>query len=100
MIVSDRYHPTSIKALALAKALKKKLFTRVSAGSEHSVALTDSGEVYTWGGDPEGQLGLGGTTGESQVQVTPHLVLSLSKFKITKIAAGGAHTLALTGINE
>jgi E3 ubiquitin-protein ligase HERC4 len=68
----------------------------VSAGSEHSVALTDSGEVYTWGGDPEGQLGLG-SSNESHVQLIPHLVLSLSKFKITEIAAGGAHTLALTG---
>src|SRR5207244_1415070 len=107
----DRLEPTNIKSLALIKALKKKRFVKVSAGSEHSVVLAgkfllmslvylyslDSGEVYTWGGDPESQLGQGQQQGE-HVQTIPRLVVSLAKFKVTKITAGGAHTMVLTGL--
>ena len=32
--------------------------TKVQCGSQHSVALTESGEVYTWGQAFYGQLGL------------------------------------------
>ena len=32
--------PTHIKSLALAKALKKKRFIQVCAGSEHSLVLS------------------------------------------------------------
>ncbi|POM66792.1 Regulator of chromosome condensation (RCC1)-like protein [Phytophthora palmivora] len=32
-------------------------FTQVSCGEHHSVAVTDNGDVYTWGRNFEGQLG-------------------------------------------
>ncbi|KAE9312174.1 hypothetical protein PR003_g19832 [Phytophthora rubi] len=32
-------------------------FTQVSCGKHHSAAVTDSGDVYTWGRNHEGQLG-------------------------------------------
>lgn len=58
-----------IKSLALAKALNGKRYSictpviinrivNVAAGSEHTVAVTDKGEVYTWGGNIDGQLGI------------------------------------------
>lgn len=34
----------------------------VSAGAEHSVALTKQGELYAWGWNSHGQLGLGHST--------------------------------------
>lgn len=37
-------------------------FVDVAAGRYHSVALTDAGEVYTWGLNDVGQLGRQGTT--------------------------------------
>lgn len=43
---SDRLEPTSIKSLALIKALKNKRFVQVCAGSEHSIVL--SGIFLLW----------------------------------------------------
>ncbi|NLV95017.1 MAG: hypothetical protein GX031_10815, partial [Candidatus Riflebacteria bacterium] len=34
----------------------------VSAGAAHALALTERGEVYAWGLNSSGQLGLGHTT--------------------------------------
>jgi alpha-tubulin suppressor-like RCC1 family protein len=42
----DRLEPTNIKSLALIKALKKKRFVQVCAGSEHSVVLSGICLVY------------------------------------------------------
>jgi alpha-tubulin suppressor-like RCC1 family protein len=60
----------------------------VSAGSAHTVALTDTGEVWAWGNNDQGQLG-DGTTTQSML---PVLVIGLSG--ISAIAAGGGHNLA------
>ena len=37
--------------------------TAVQAGDEHSAAVTEDGELYTWGRGDSGQLGLGDTLG-------------------------------------
>lgn len=60
----------------------------VSAGSAHTIALTDTGEVWAWGNNDQGQLG-DGTTTQSMLPVQ---VAGLSG--ITAIAAGGGHNLA------
>ncbi|GAQ82186.1 hypothetical protein KFL_001030110 [Klebsormidium nitens] len=44
--------------------------TGIAAGAEHSAAVTDSGEVFTWGWAEHGQLGLGDT----QDRDTPQLL--------------------------
>jgi alpha-tubulin suppressor-like RCC1 family protein len=62
----------------------------VAAGSNHSLALTTTGQVYAWGANGSGQLGLGHTT----VQPTPTLIPGLSD--IAGIAAGDTHSLAWT----
>lgn len=31
----------------------------IACGSSHSICLTDDGEVYTWGSNESGQLGIG-----------------------------------------
>jgi alpha-tubulin suppressor-like RCC1 family protein len=66
----------------------------VAAGYNYSLALTESGEVYAWGWNEEGQLGLGDT----EDRLTPTKVEGLPKVKA--IAAGGAHSLALTESGE
>lgn len=60
----------------------------ISAGSEHTLALTDTGEVYAWGNNVNGQLG-DGTTTDSMLPVQ---VQGLTG--VTLIAAGGSHSLA------
>ena len=62
----------------------------VSAGRYHSMALTASGKVYTWGYNSYHNLGLGDTV---QRNVPVHMS-SLSNVK--KISAGGYHSMALT----
>ncbi|XP_065296220.1 X-linked retinitis pigmentosa GTPase regulator-like [Dermacentor albipictus] len=47
---------------ALITALSGLQIKQLAAGAEHSVALTDKGTAYVWGGGKEGQLGLGTKT--------------------------------------
>jgi hypothetical protein len=54
----------------------------IAAGVAHSLALTESGEVYAWGYNDVGQLGLG----DWEVRLTPTKVEGLPKVKA--IAAG------------
>ena len=40
-------------------ALQRYRVVHVAAGDMHSVAITDAGDLWTWGRGMEGQLGLG-----------------------------------------
>lgn len=69
-------------------------FKQVSAGSFHSLALASSGDLYAWGTNEVGQLGVG-----------KWIVLSSSPMKVplppgasrwVRISAGGKHSLAMT----
>ncbi|XP_077983839.1 E3 ubiquitin-protein ligase HERC2-like [Glandiceps talaboti] len=71
-------------------ALQGKKCIQIATGSLHCVAVTDQGEVYTWGDNDEGQLG-DGTTNAIQ---RPRLVTALQGKKITHVACGSAHSLA------
>lgn len=61
---------------------------QVAAGWNHSMALTDRGDVYTCGYGGHGQLGHGDK--ESKTQFT--LVQQLGNKNVTKIFAGGSHS--------
>ena len=63
------------------------------AGSEHTCALTSTGEVYCWGNNDYGQLGIGTTGGEYG---TPQVVIDNPLVGTVELAAGNAHTCALT----
>ena len=54
-------------------ALQNKKVVAIATGSLHCVVCTDTGEVYTWGDNDEGQLGDGST---SAIQ-RPRLVTAL-----------------------
>ena len=66
-------------------------FTQVSVGKAHTCALHESGQVYCWGDNSDGQLGLGTTQSVS----VPTLVNTM--FRFTSIDTGDAHTC---GIDE
>jgi alpha-tubulin suppressor-like RCC1 family protein len=65
--------------------------TAVAAGASHSLALASTGSVLAWGYNFDGELG-NGTTTQSDVPVKVKLPKGT---KVTAVAAGGSHSLAL-----
>lgn len=71
---------------------------RVAASWSHTLALTTSGLVYSWGEDSRGELGYpaGQSCGNAKraiaCSLSPHLVPGLADVGL--IAAGGRHSLA------
>jgi E3 ubiquitin-protein ligase HERC2 len=86
--VSDQMTPKIVEALEGLKVVD------ISAGCYHVLALTADGEVYAWGGNDNGQLGLGHTNRVS----TPTKVDLPTK--ITKICAGSHHSFAFTACQD
>ncbi|XP_021715226.1 uncharacterized protein LOC110683186 [Chenopodium quinoa] len=67
----------------------------VAAAKHHTVIATESGEVFTWGSNREGQLGYASV----DTQPTPRRVSSL-KSKIVAVAAANKHTAAVSETGE
>uniref|UniRef100_A0A8D1F9Y7 HECT domain-containing protein n=1 Tax=Sus scrofa TaxID=9823 RepID=A0A8D1F9Y7_PIG len=66
---------------------------QVSCGHYHSLALSEDGQVFSWGKNSDGQLGLGK---EVPSQASPQRVRSLEGIPLAQVAAGGAHSFALS----
>lgn len=77
--------------------------SHIASGDSHAVLLTTSGRVFTFASGNEefpsrGQLGVPGLTWFSRPKGpydTPHEVTGLHGFKVTSIAAGDNHSVAL-----
>ncbi|XP_069138593.1 uncharacterized protein [Argopecten irradians] len=61
--------------------------TQVACGSNHSLAISDNGEVYVWG--------YGKACGSKSDVLSP-MVISAWRSKVTKVAGGMGHSMALT----
>jgi alpha-tubulin suppressor-like RCC1 family protein len=66
--------------------------TQVSAGANHSLAVTSDGRVLAWGDNGVGQLGDGTTT----TRLTPVEVALPAGVTITQVSAGNEYSLAVT----
>ena len=64
----------------------------VSAGSDHSLALTADGAVWSWGSGAVGKLG----HGDTQDQLLPKKVEAFAGRRVVAVSAGQHHSLALT----
>ncbi|CAL7951444.1 unnamed protein product [Xylocopa violacea] len=64
---------------------------QIAAGSHHSLALTNSGGVFAWGSNLEGQLGLPDVSGLMNKPTVVHI-----PEPVKKIAAGYYHSTFLT----
>lgn len=67
---------------------------KISAGYRHSAAITVDGELYMWGSNSCGQLGLGRSA--NNLVSKPSRVDYLAEFSIKMVALGSEHSIALT----
>ncbi|XP_037533808.1 probable E3 ubiquitin-protein ligase HERC4 [Nematolebias whitei] len=75
------------------KSLSDVQITQISCGYWHSLALSKGSQIFSWGQNRSGQLGLG-LSGQSIP--TPQMIQSLQGIPFAQISAGGAHSFALT----
>ena len=86
----------------LVKRLLSLVVTHVAAGDAHSLAVTNTGRVYAWGRNTEGQLGVspvsdGGRAvcGNTEAALGPQFVAALEGKPVLRIAAGANHSAAV-----
>jgi alpha-tubulin suppressor-like RCC1 family protein len=72
--------------------------TQVAAGADYTLALTSTGQLYAFGDNEYGQLGIPTAV---QKTATPTLVsLPQEKGVVTQVAAGGGQTLVVTSSGQ
>ncbi|KAG7598177.1 Regulator of chromosome condensation RCC1 [Arabidopsis suecica] len=67
---------------------------QIAAGAEHSAAVTENGEVKTWGWGEHGQLGLGNTNDQTSPQLVSLGSIDL-RTKEIKVYCGSGFTYAV-----
>lgn len=84
--VSGTTTPVRLDAFAPTTSVK---IAAIAAGSGHVLALSTSGEIWAWGRNDSGQLGIGNTLTKKKPEKIPGLSTAIA------IAAGMDHSLAL-----
>ncbi|KAK9106762.1 hypothetical protein Syun_022773 [Stephania yunnanensis] len=69
--------------------------SQVSCGEYHTAAISENGEVYTWGLGNIGQLGHCSLQ-YGDKELVPRRVASLDGIAVKKVECGGVHTCAIT----
>ena len=75
------------------QALKGKWIVQIATGFDHTVALSNKGEVFTFGAGDRGQLGHGYPHNECLPRSVEDLCAGPQR--VVQIAAGGHHTVVL-----
>ncbi|KAG8014710.1 putative E3 ubiquitin-protein ligase HERC3 [Nibea albiflora] len=83
----------AVRIPRLVKRLCDHRISQVMCGNQHCIALSRDGQLFTWGQNTSGQLGLG--KGEPS-KLFPHPLKSLAGIPLAKITAGGDHSFALS----
>ncbi|XP_042162932.1 RCC1 and BTB domain-containing protein 1 isoform X5 [Oncorhynchus tshawytscha] len=76
----------------VSNCLQNKVVVSITCGQTSSLAVVENGEVYGWGYNGNGQLGLGNNGN----QLTPCRLVGLQGLCVLQIVSGYAHSLALT----
>ncbi|XP_014799704.1 PREDICTED: probable E3 ubiquitin-protein ligase HERC4 [Calidris pugnax] len=84
---------TNCPPIRLVKELGDQNIVQIACGDQHAMALSRGGELFTWGRNTHGQLGV-----ETQTTFIPQpqLVKSIKGIPLAQIAAGGAHSAAVS----
>ncbi|XP_056109531.1 probable E3 ubiquitin-protein ligase HERC3 [Rhinichthys klamathensis goyatoka] len=79
------------------KGLENKQVIQIACGDQHSMALTRDGQLFVWGDNSHGQLGL---EKEQSSSLSAQRVESLDGIPLAQISAGGDHSfvLSLSGV--
>lgn len=84
----SRLRPKVVKKLATLHMVQ------IACGSVHCLALANNGELYSWGGNVYGQLGLGrDSSGDERL---PRRVTHLGGVPLAQVACGATHSVGLT----
>ncbi|KAJ3568831.1 hypothetical protein NP233_g5451 [Leucocoprinus birnbaumii] len=94
-----KIHGTHPEKISLGTRSRKAV--EVGAGSYHSFAIDENGDVWGWGLNTMGQTGTGWLSADDDIVLLPQKVDSLSQDslggdRVTQIAAGEHHSLFLT----
>uniref|UniRef100_A0A480VLB4 E3 ISG15--protein ligase HERC5 n=1 Tax=Sus scrofa TaxID=9823 RepID=A0A480VLB4_PIG len=73
--------------------LQEKIIIQITCGDYHSLALSKGGELFAWGENLHGQLGVGRGIASTP---TPQMVEHLYGVPLAQVSAGGAHSVALS----
>ncbi|KAK3286520.1 hypothetical protein CYMTET_5939, partial [Cymbomonas tetramitiformis] len=73
-------------------SLSSTRIVHVAVGGEHTIAVSYSGQAYTFGAGDSGQLG----HGDCQSLPSPRLIASIRDLHVTQAAAGQFHSCLLT----
>ncbi|WP_188755126.1 RCC1 domain-containing protein [Microbacterium album] len=89
----QRPTPTLVDVSALPGTPR---FRSVSAGDEHTCALTEAGEIYCWGMETYGRLGVAGAANRWFRPVSPVEADLSPGDRFVSVSGGSWHTCALT----
>lgn len=84
----------------LLKSLQGEIISNIAAGMEHCMALSNHGEVFSWGSSEHGRLGHGQAPGlsfflRSRPEYKPRRIRALETHKIKQISAGQMHSACI-----
>ncbi|KAG2425442.1 hypothetical protein HXX76_013652 [Chlamydomonas incerta] len=85
-------HTNDCLSPQLVTALQGERVSSVACGSEHSLAATEAGTVFSWGWGRYGNLG----DGDSQDRYTPTRVVGLEGVTVTSVVCGWRHSAVVT----
>jgi len=90
----DAHGEATVERPKLVKELTNRHVVGVAAGEYHTCAVTDCGQLFTWGSNEDGQLGHGVRRSN---EPEPRLVtsLSLEGYCVRQVACGGSHTAVI-----
>lgn len=83
----------SMKHLRSESILQEKKIIQITCGDYHSLALSKGGELFAWGQNLHGQLGVGRKFPST---TTPQIVEHLAGVPLAQISAGEAHSMVLS----
>ncbi|KAK1999452.1 BTB/POZ domain-containing protein [Colletotrichum falcatum] len=92
---------TQFRFVPVQGSLADKRVTQVALGQNHTMAVTDAGELWTWGSNSNSQLGYSlpppARQDEEPMSTTPRQVFgTLKKEVVAGIAASAVHSVAHT----